>query len=146
MIESVIFPCSINKFDMKRIKTIFLTVLVTFVAVYADAVIIEFGGEPSQEKIILTWKTGQENDIDLFIVERSTNNKEFTKIGEVVPKGSNSDYEFIDADFTDVKSIFYYRLRIRNQDGTFQLTDSITVILKISSFAKTWGSIKALFQ
>jgi hypothetical protein len=146
VIESVNFFYSINKFDMKRLKTIILSILVTFLAVYADAVIIEFSGEPSQDKIILTWKTGQENDIDLFIVERSTNNKEFTKIGEVASKGSNSNYEFIDSDFTEVKSIYYYRLRIRNVDGTFQLSESITVILKISSFAKTWGSIKALFQ
>lgn len=131
---------------MKRIKTIIFIILITFLAVYADAVIIEFSGEPSQDKIILTWKTGQENEIDLFVVERSTNNKEFSKIGEVAPKGSNSSYEFIDTDFTEVKNIYYYRLRVRNEDGTFQLSESITVILKVSSFAKTWGSIKALFQ
>ena len=131
---------------MKRIRIVILSILITFLAAYADVVIIEFSGEPSQDKIILNWKTGQENDIDLYIVEKSSNNKEFNKIGEVSPKGSNSDYEFVDADFTEVKSIYYYRLRIRNEDGTSQLSESITVILKISSFAKTWGSIKALFQ
>lgn len=131
---------------MRRIKTIVITILLAFVSLYADAVIIEFSGEPSQDKIILSWKTGQETELDLFVVERSSNKKDFNKIGEVAPKGSNSSYEFIDAEFTEVKSIYYYRLRVRNEDGTFQLSEPITVILKVSSFAKTWGSIKALFQ
>jgi len=131
---------------MRRIKTIVITILLAFVTLYADAVIIEFSGEPSQDKIILSWKTGQETEIDIFIVERSSNKKDFNNIGEVAPKGSNSSYEFIDAEFTEVKSIYYYRLRVRNEDGTFQLSEPITVILKVSSFAKTWGSIKALFQ
>lgn len=136
----------IDKFIMRRIKTIVITILLAFVSLYADAVIIEFSGEPSQDKIILSWKTGQETELDLFVVERSSNKKDFNKIGEVAPKGSNSSYEFIDAEFTEVKSIYYYRLRVRNEDGTFQLSEPITVILKVSSFAKTWGSIKALFQ
>ncbi len=113
---------------------------------YADAVIIEFSGEPSEDKIVLTWKTSEENDIDLFIVERSANNRDFKKIGEVSPRGNNSEYQYIDGNLAGLKNIYYYRLRVRNQDGTFQLTESITVMLKISSFAKTWGSIKALFQ
>jgi hypothetical protein len=115
-------------------------------SVLADAVIIEFSGEPSEDKIILTWKTSQENEIDLFIVERSTNNQDFTKIGEVTPKGSNSEYRYVDSELAGVKSIYYYRLRVRNKDGSFQLSESISVILKISGFAKTWGSIKVLFQ
>jgi len=127
-------------------KTIVVTILLACIVLYADAVIIEFSGEPSQDKIILSWKTGQETDLDLFVVERSSNKKDFNKIGEVAPKGSNSTYEFIDTEFTEVKSIYYYRLRVRNEDGTFQLSEPITVILKVSSFAKTWGSIKALFQ
>lgn len=136
----------IDKLIMRRIKTIVITILLAFVTLYADAVIIEFSGEPSQDKIILSWKTGQETEIDIFIVERSSNKKDFNNIGEVAPKGSNSSYEFIDAEFTEVRSIYYYRLRVRNEDGTFQLSEPITVILKVSSFAKTWGSIKALFQ
>ena len=127
-------------------KTIVVTILLACIVLYADAVIIEFSGEPSQDKIILSWKTGQETDLDLFVVERSSNKKDFNKIGEVAPKGSNSTYEFIDSEFTEVKSIYYYRLRVRNEDGTFQLSEPIMVILKVSGFAKTWGSIKALFQ
>ena len=131
---------------MEKLRIVLLTILVIVASVFADAVIIEFSGEPSQDKIILTWKTGEEQNVDLFIIEKSTNKTDFSKIGEVAPKGSNSNYEFIDTNLTEVRSVYYYRLRIRNNDGTFQLSESITVTLKVSSFAKTWGSIKALFQ
>ncbi len=113
---------------------------------FADAVLMEFVGKPDGDKIIINWKTGEEQDIDLFIVERSTDNKNFLNIGEVPPKGDNSSYEFIDTNLTQTRAIYYYRLRIRRTNGTFQITDTISVIPKISSFAKTWGSIKALFQ
>lgn len=131
---------------MKQLKITLFGILLIALAVYADAVIIEFSGEPSQDKIILTWKTSEENDIDLFIVERSANNRDFKKIGEVTPRGNNSEYQYIDGNLAGLKNVYYYRLRVRNQDGTSQVTESITVMLKISSFAKTWGSIKALFQ
>lgn len=114
--------------------------------VFADAVLMEFVGKPDGDRIIINWKTGEERDINLFIVERSTDNKNFINIGELPPKGNNSSYEFIDTNLTLARSIYYYRLRIRRTNGTFQITDIISVIPKISSFAKTWGSIKALFQ
>ena len=60
-------------------KTIVVTILLACIVLYADAVIIEFSGEPSQDKIILSWKTGQETDLDLFVVERSSNKKDFNK-------------------------------------------------------------------
>lgn len=114
--------------------------------VFADAVLMEFVGRPDGDKIVINWKTGEEQDIDLFIVERSTDNKNYLNIGEVPPKGSNSSYEFVDTNLTQSRTIYYYRLRIRRTNGTFQISDNISVIPKISSFAKTWGSIKALFQ
>ena len=131
---------------MKKSLITLGSILVLAAALYANTVILEFSGEPSANKIILNWKTGLEENVNLFIVQRSTNNKDFLPVGEVAPTGSNSAYEFIDTNLSDVKTIFYYRLRIRNSDGTFQLSEPISVIPKISSFAKTWGSIKALFQ
>lgn len=131
---------------MKRFAVIPLTILLFFSLALADAVILEFSGEPTQDKIVLNWKTGQESEINLFIIEKSNNNRDFYKIGEIASKGSNNDYEFVDNNLTDVKSIYYYRLKIRRTDDTFQFSAPISVIPKVSSFAKTWGSIKALFQ
>jgi len=117
-----------------------------FTNVFADAVLKEFMGTPQGDRIVINWKTGEEKDINIFLIERSNDNKIFTKIGEIAAKGDNSDYQFEDTNLTTVQATYYYRLRIRRTDGTFQMTEVITVIPKISSFAKTWGSIKALFQ
>ncbi|RMH96423.1 MAG: hypothetical protein D6681_12235 [Calditrichaeota bacterium] len=112
----------------------------------ADAIVVEFSAEPQRNKIVLRWKTGQEDGVSKFFVERSLNNQNYTQIGEVAPKGSNSRYEFVDDNLPGVKSLYYYRLRISKTDGTSQYTESISVIPNLSGFAKTWGSIKALFQ
>lgn len=131
---------------MRRIFLSITAILCIIATAYAGAEIMEFSGEPGRNKITLRWKTGQESNINLFMVDRSTNNEDFISVGEVVPKGSSSQYIYIDESLANVTSVYYYRLRIRNTDGSFQMSESISVIPQISSFAKTWGSIKALFQ
>ena len=124
-----------------------ITFLLGFcMSLFADAIIVEFVGAPARDKIVLNWRTGDEAAVNLFIVERSSDKKVFTKAGEVPAKGSNSEYEYVDSNLTSVNNVYYYRLRIRRTDGTFQSSEIISVIPKLSSFAKTWGSIKALFQ
>ncbi|HQV32256.1 MAG TPA: hypothetical protein PKV71_10290 [Calditrichia bacterium] len=113
---------------------------------FADAVIMEFSGEPSRDAIELRWRTGTESDISIFMLERSTDGQNFSLVGQVPPKGDNSSYEYTDTHLNDTQSVYYYRLKIRNQNNTFQISEPISVIPNISSFAKTWGSIKALFQ
>ena len=130
----------------RLLKIATFLVLLIATAVFADVVILEFKAEPSLDKITLRWKTGQETGAKQFIVERSTNNRDFVPAGEVAAKGSNSDYEFVDDRLASVNNIYYYRLKIVNTDNSTQLSESIQVMPKISSFAKTWGSIKALFQ
>jgi hypothetical protein len=112
----------------------------------ADVEIIEFRAEPSPDKITLNWQTGQETNIVSFNVERSINNEDFIKVGEVNPKGSNSSYEFVDESISRVNSIYYYRLKVANTSGTFQYSESLPVIPNVSSIKRTWGSIKALFR
>ena len=113
---------------------------------FAGAVIVEFSAEPQEGAIRIYWKTTEEENVDLFIVQRSTNNRDFVAIGDVAAMGSNSEYEFVDSNLSGLQNVFYYRLRIRHGDGGFQNTESISVITNISSFARTWGTIKALFQ
>lgn len=125
------------------------TIILLFACQYllfADAEILEFRAEPSPNKITLNWKTGQEDNVNIFHVERSLNNEDFQKIGEVSPKGSNSSYEFIDDSISRLRSIYYYRLKIVNNDGTFQFSESLPVIPNVSVIKQTWGSIKALFR
>ena len=134
------------EFMKPKLFIIALFMCMTASAAFADAILLEFVGAPSSERIVLTWRTGEEVGINLFVVERSLDKKQFITAGEVPAIGDNSEYEFTDRDLMGVSSIYYYRLKIRRLDGTYQMSEVITVIPKISSFAKTWGSIKALFQ
>ncbi len=107
---------------------------------------MEFSAEPMGGKIVLNWKTAQEVDVQRFVVERSINDRDFIKVGDLAPKGSDSAYEFTDTSLGEINTIYYYRLKVLDADGSSELSESISVIPKISSFARTWGSIKALFQ
>lgn len=128
------------------ITTSIVTLFLFHTLLIADAEILEFRAEPFPDRITLTWKTGQENDIKVFHVERSVNNENFEKVGEVEPKGDDSSYEFVDDTISRIKSIYYYRLKVMNDDGTFQYSESLPVIPNVSSIKRTWGSIKALFR
>jgi hypothetical protein len=133
-----------------NMKKIFITLFILFFSLQtyliADAEILEFQAEPSSNKITLNWRTGEEKNITSFYIERSSNNNDFTKVGEVSPTGSNSRYEFVDESISRVRSIYYYRLKVVNNNGTNQLSESLPVIPNVSSIKRTWGSIKALFR
>ena len=130
---------------MKSVKVI-LIILTLSAMLFANAVIVEWKAEPSQDRIVLNWKTTSEVSVDKFVIERSTDNKHFTDIGEVVAQGAGFNYEFVDNNLGKFKNLFYYRLRVVNKDGSYQHNDSLPVIPNISSMAQTWGSIKALFR
>lgn len=129
-----------------KILKILIILIAFFSFLFANAVIVEWKAEPAQDKIVLNWKTSSEDNVRKFVVERSTDNKHFTDIGEVSAKGPGFQYEFVDNNLGKFKSLFYYRLRVVNKDGTVQHNDSLPVIPNISSMTRTWGSIKALFR
>lgn len=129
-----------------KVITIIILLLSFSAYLLADAEILEFRAEPSPNKTTLNWRTGQETNIISFYIERSNNNEDFVKVGETNPKGSNNSYEFIDENISRVKSIYYYRLKVVNNNGTFQYSESLPVIPNVSILKQTWGSIKALFK
>ena len=45
-----------------------------------------------------------------------------------------------------VRRDLYYRLRVVNNDNSFQYSEVLNVIPNISSISRSWGSIKALFR
>lgn len=130
---------------MKRLS-IYILVLVGVAWLWADATVVEFKAEPAQNKIILQWKTSHEQNVVKFVVERSTDNKHFGAVGEVTARGPGFTYRFVDDQLGKMNSLFYYRLRIVNSDGSSQYTDSLPVIPNISGISRSWGSIKALFR
>jgi len=83
--------------------------------------------------------------VDKFVIERSIDNRSFSDIGEVAAKGPGFQYLFVDDQLGKIKSLFYYRLRIVNKDGSSQHSESLPVMV-VTGINRTWGSIKALFR
>ncbi|MBK8128394.1 MAG: hypothetical protein IPK53_05410 [bacterium] len=96
----------------------------------------------------LEWRTGQEIDFQKFVVERSADGTNFIPVGQIDARGSFSEYAYTDESPLDVERerMFFYRLKLLNDDGTFTFSQSLEVSLNFSAVQQTWGSIKAMFR
>lgn len=78
----------------------------------------------------LQWLTANETNFSHFEVFRSNNNKAWTNLGKEIA-GSNH-YEFVDANLLSQfkgGTTLYYRLKMVNQDGSFEWSATKTIIL-----------------
>ncbi len=91
----------------------------------------QFEAKANKNTVLLTWKTESERDNSVFIIEQSTNGKDFENIGQVKGHGTTNTthtYSFehstparpssIRGDMTSVKTN-YYRLKQVDIDGRF---------------------------
>ena len=125
----------------------FILVVILFVSsLLANAVITDWKAEPEQGKVILTWKTSSEDDVEKFVIERSNDGQHFSEIGEVASRGPGCEYRYEDANLGMTNNLFHYRLRVVNNDKSVQYSEVLNVIPNISSISRSWGSIKALFR
>jgi len=72
----------------------------------------------------LQWSTSLEVNTSKFIIERSTDGKNFTSLGEVRATGNstvNQHYRFTDA--APIKAVNYYRIRMIDNDNTYKLSE-----------------------
>jgi hypothetical protein len=74
----------------------------------------------SGNKVDLKWVTSSEKNVSHFVVERSTDGKNFTEAGVVFAMGNSSDkvnYSFTDNINTGSSQVIYYRLHSVDNDG-----------------------------
>lgn len=103
-------------------------IVCNYVAGVLPVLYADFQAENQGKHIVLTWTTGSEINNDYFVIERSTDGKTFTAIGEVTGAGNSDD--FVDYRFTDAQpaaGVNYYRLRQVDFDGTESLS-SVTIV------------------
>lgn len=132
---------------MKRL--LFLAIFVSFISVLFAGTFLEyFRGKSESEKVVLEWKTREEASLKEFIVERKSTVGDYLTIGTISPKGSNSYYTFTDETaFKSSSSIYYYRIKIIDTDGSYAYSNILSIIHGgLSSVKRTWGSIKAMFR
>lgn len=132
---------------VKTKSSIILVVLLLIATVYGGAFIQYFQGKSESDNIKLEWQTGEENNLQKFVIERKTPQSSFAEIGIITPKGSNSYYSFIDQNTYKTNDlIFIYRLKIVDNNGQVTYSNETTVSHSISGVKRTWGSIKAMFR
>jgi hypothetical protein len=91
-----------------------------------------------QKQVILDWLTAETwATVTHYDVFRSTDNKEFTKVGQVMQTNSSvstgQSYTFTDNVFNITSNVMYYRLKQVNKDGLQVWSDILVVRLQAKS-------------
>lgn len=85
---------------------------------------ITFSGKETENQTVqLNWQSKYEVKAEKYILERSADCKNFTKIGEVKANGTSSSYEYLD--FQPLAGKSCYRLVYIDKDGTKKYLDAI---------------------
>jgi hypothetical protein len=94
---------------------------------------ITFQAVQKNGEVRLQWSTAREHNSDYFVVERSSDARNFTEIGRVTAAGESktiTEYEFSDA--RPNQGIAYYRLNQVDQDGQAVYSKIVSCDAKIS--------------
>lgn len=107
-----------------------------------------FTARSDSDAILLEWKTGVEDNLSRFEIERSASEpNNFIHIGTVSAIGNNSYYYYRDEVMLNSSApLYYYRLKLIDNNGGHVYSNTITVTHIISGVRSTWGSIKAIFR
>ncbi len=100
-----------------------------------------FNGKTINKNNVLEWATASEQNTKEFIIERSVNAVNFSKIGTVKAAGSTattSNYNYTDYDIDRLNQpVMYYRLRQMDLDGRFSYSNIIRLTYNATEKTKT---------
>ncbi|MCG2615855.1 T9SS type A sorting domain-containing protein [Terrimonas sp. NA20] len=86
-------------------------------------------GEMKTDKAYIDWATANEEDADKFIVEHSTDGRQFVTAGEVKAAGNSSTtkkYQFIHS--SPARGMNYYRIKQIDKNGTFTYSKALHLL------------------
>lgn len=100
------------------------------------------------DEVVVRWISENEEHVVRYELERKAEQGgQFFLLAEILPRGNNHSYEYIDdTAFRVSESIYQYRLKVVFTDGSSEFHGPISVRVDISSVRRTWGSIKAMFR
>ncbi len=133
-------------------KSIYITgilfLLICIGVLYAATELQYFTAKSEPDAILLEWKTGYEDNLNRFEIERAASDpNNFVQIGTVSAIGSNSYYYYRDEmQLNQPPPIYFYRLKLVSNTGSYTYSNVISVTHLISGVRSTWGSIKAIFR
>lgn len=93
--------------------------------------LLSFTAKPEGDRVQLAWVTASERDADRFVVERSTDLREFMTVGEVAAKGTTDARQYYGlTDQQPAPGVNYYRLKQLDFDGTAHLYKPVSAIIR----------------
>ena len=141
-----IFLLKKDCFMNSTVTKVFLLLIIISTA-FGEAYLDYFRGHTESEDIKLEWKTGTENNLKNFVIERKTPQSSFIEVATIQPKGSNSYYSFTDESaYKGNDLIFIYKLKIVDNNNQYSYSSEVSVSPNLSGVKRTWGSIKAMFR
>ena len=112
--------------------------------------LVDFRASVIGDQVALNWETTMEKNAAQFVVERSSDLREFGAIGQVAAVGTSSTrraYNLVDA--APRPGTNYYRLRTVDRDGTSQLSkvvaatiDDVTPVMTLTGNPISDGKIR----
>lgn len=90
--------------------------------------LLDFTATRHSNTVLLNWKTASESNSSHFIIERSTDGKNFASIGTVAAAGTSNRiiaYQFTDA--APLEGNNFYRLKQMDKDGSPNLSQIVRV-------------------
>ena len=88
--------------------------------------LLSFYANVKDRDVVLLWNTVSEINFSHFEIEKSTNGKDFTKIGTAFSSVIKK-YQFTDLQTIRNNNLIYYRLKMIDRDGKFVYSSVITV-------------------
>jgi hypothetical protein len=94
--------------------------------------LLHFSGKVEGQKAVLNWTVAQNNQVQYFDVERSTDGITYTSVARIYPK-KNNDYSIADDVQLLAAGDICYRLKITSTKNNVQHSDAIRLLLKGSN-------------
>jgi hypothetical protein len=115
----------------KVMKTILTLMLALFIQVTVFSQVTSFTGMLNNNRVDLKFATTSEKNVSHFIIEKSTDGKNYSDAGIVFAYGNTSEtmnYPFIDKNIdTNKAGMIYYRISTVTNDGKIEFSQAMTI-------------------
>jgi hypothetical protein len=114
-------------------KTTLTIILALFIQVTVFSQVTSFTGTLKNDRVDLRWATSSEKNVSHFIIEKSTDGKNYSQAGIVFAYGNTSEtmnYPFFEKNInTSQEGIIYYRLSSVTNDGKIEFSQVTTITI-----------------
>ncbi|MDX2174102.1 MAG: T9SS type A sorting domain-containing protein [Bacteroidota bacterium] len=101
----------------------------------------DFYAKPTESSIELNWHVASEENVNYYIVERSTDGINFellNSVGSLAPVAGKNNLDYSSTDFAPKNGINYYRLANVDKDGSVNYAKTIMVNFNQTHTSDVW--------